>query len=146
MKSCIRCKKKKDVSEFYKHPQMADGLSGKCKACCKLQSRLRDREKRKDAEWLKRERERCRRKQEKYRKLGLAGQTKNVFKHAWRKRNPLKSRAHSQAIKAHPVPPESCEQCKKLSKVLHRHHEDYKKPKEIIWLCPKCHGVKHRKQ
>jgi hypothetical protein len=145
MKSCIRCNEEKDISEFYKHPQMADGLNGKCKDCCKLQSKLRDREKRKDAEWLKRERERCRLKQERARKNGTAKQTSSAVKQAWRKRNPVKARAHGQAIKAHPVKPEYCEQCKKPSKMLHRHHPDYNKPKEIIWLCPPCHGAKHRK-
>lgn len=145
MKSCIRCKKKKELSEFYAHPQMADGLLGKCKSCCKLQSKLRDKEKRKDAIWLKHERARCRDKQARYRKQGLAEKTPNKSKHAWRKRNPQKSRAHAAAKKSHPKKPEKCQECNKPSEMLHRHHEDYQKPKEIIWLCPPCHGVKHRK-
>lgn len=146
MKSCIRCKKKKPLSEFYKHEKMADGHLSKCKTCCKIQSGKRETELRKNLVWLAKERERCRLKQEKLRKLGRAGKTSNTAKTAWRKRNRQKSRAHGVARKAHPKKPKKCQECKKSSKMLHRHHPDYNKPKEIIWLCPPCHGVKHRKQ
>lgn len=35
-----------------------------------------------------------------------------------------------------------CEVCGRKGEA---HHEDYKKPLEIIWLCHKHHGEKHRK-
>ena len=34
-----------------------------------------------------------------------------------------------------------CEKCG--TKPAHRHHEDYSKPLEIMWLCVKCHGLHH---
>ena len=145
MKSCIRCKKKKELSEFYAHPQMADGHLNKCKVCVRNYSGTRRNKKLNDSDWVKSERERCRLKQEAYRKAGLVSQTKNKFKHAWRKRNRSKSRAHGVARKAHPNKPGRCQECKRKTDIIHRHHPDYQKPKEIIWLYPPCHGAKHRK-
>lgn len=36
-----------------------------------------------------------------------------------------------------------CEVCQ--SDKVHAHHEDYTKPLEVRWLCPKHHGLMHRK-
>ena len=40
--------------------------------------------------------------------------------------------------------PTHCEECLEPSVILHGHHEDYSKPLEVQWLCPKCHGKRHR--
>jgi len=37
-----------------------------------------------------------------------------------------------------------CSRCLKECKAQ-AHHEDYKKPLEIIWLCQSCHAKEHRK-
>ena len=43
------------------------------------------------------------------------------------------------------VRPDACQDCSaRPSKALHGHHEDYSKALEVVWLCSRCHGVRHR--
>jgi len=38
--------------------------------------------------------------------------------------------------------PDYCSECFKNCKP-HGHHEDYSKSLDVIWLCSKCHGLRH---
>lgn len=60
MKRCFKCGIEKDMSEFYVHRQMRDGLLNKCKQCTKRDSRLRFNAKIQEPEWAEREKERGR--------------------------------------------------------------------------------------
>lgn len=40
--------------------------------------------------------------------------------------------------------PNACQWCGAKGRI-HAHHEDYGKPLEVIWLCPRCHGLTRRK-
>ena len=42
------------------------------------------------------------------------------------------------------VKPENCSECGVKTK-LEGHHEDYKKPLDVVWLCKLCHQQRHRK-
>jgi hypothetical protein len=39
--------------------------------------------------------------------------------------------------------PQFCSACGKEHHRIHGHHEDYTKPLDVIWLCPKCHRDRH---
>lgn len=41
------------------------------------------------------------------------------------------------------IKPDSCSMCNKTG-YIHAHHEDYSKPLDVIWVCPKCHKDIHR--
>lgn len=42
--------------------------------------------------------------------------------------------------------PDRCSDCGTLTSAsrLHGHHADYGKPYEVEWMCPRCHGLRHR--
>lgn len=38
---------------------------------------------------------------------------------------------------------DNCQGCGS-DKNIHAHHEDYDRPLDVIWLCVKCHGIRHQ--
>ncbi len=148
-KQCFKCGERKLRSEFYKHPKMSDGFLGKCKTCTKRDSRERVAVLIHNPEWLQKERERCRIKQENYRKLGLAHKTSSKTQKAWRDRNPEKRAAHNaanNALRKGSIERKTkCEGCGGSGVRLEKHHVDYSLKLDVKWLCPKCHGVTKRK-
>lgn len=134
MKSCKFCGIKKDLSEFYTHPETADGHLGVCKACKKRYSKLHAQTK--NGKMSER-----RRNAKPVRKAKVAATSK-----AWQMRNPEKRRAHiilNNAVRDGLVfRPDRCERCGNAGKV-HAHHDDYSKPLEVEWLCVPCHGTEH---
>lgn len=68
----------------------------------------------------------------------------------WRKANPEKVFAHKMvaaALKAKKIKnPGYCQKCKTKTNYLDAHHEDYRKPLDIIWLCISCHRKIHSKK
>jgi hypothetical protein len=63
----------------------------------------------------------------------------------WNKEHPIPQeeiRAHNVANKAYPIPDKcSVVNCKSIGE--HRHHLDYAKPLDIIWLCESHHNIIH---
>jgi len=127
-KVCICCGIEKELIDFYKHSQMADGHLNKCKACCieyEKARRIYDPvavctiEKRKARPNAT---NRCR---------------------SWRANNPEKYRAQNKlnnAIRDHKISrPIICDICGGGG-VIHAHHTDYSRPLDVIWLCARCHA------
>ena len=66
-KRCFKCGKELPISEFYKHPRMADGHLNKCKECTRIDVHDKYIENIKSSEYVEKERKRGR---EKYARLG----------------------------------------------------------------------------
>ncbi len=135
-KICFKCHKRKPVSSYYKHPQMHDGFLKKCKACAKMDAIINrvvnlervqayDRNRKLEPDRLEQRRRNSKRQTRLY---------------------PHKRRAHgivAKAIKKGWLIPQPCEVCKVAP--ADAHHDNYKKPLEVRWLCPFHHHAAHRK-
>ena len=137
-KTCFKCLKKKDISEFYKHGQMADGYLNKCKECAK-----------KDVhKHRKNNIEKIRAYDRKRSKFPHRIKAVTVNTKKYRTNNPIRYAAHtllSNAIRNKKIKKLPCEVCGKTNKI-HGHHEDYYKPLSVIWLCAKHHSELHKEK
>lgn len=118
MKTCFKCGQEKPLSEFYKHPQMADGHLNKCKECTKADTRKRERE---NPESVLHSR--------------LSAYSKKpTHKNAYR--------VVEAALRAGVIEkPHNCTicNCPDTEKRIEAHHFDYSKPLDVTWLCSYCH-------
>lgn len=137
-KECIICGEDKVLSAYYKHKQMADGHLGKCKDCCKNQSKEREEKLRKDPAWVEKEKERGR---EKYYRLNYkekhkptVEQKKSAMKR-YKEKYPEKQLAKNKTQRMSPK-----------TKGNHLHHWSYNKEhwKDIIELTIEEHNIAHR--
>lgn len=68
--------------------------------------------------------------------------------YAYNERNIEKKRAHAVLnyhIKVGNIEKsDSCEKCGVSDQKIEGHHEDYKKPREVTWLCTRCHCARHK--
>ena len=146
MKECFKCKRCLPLEDYYKHPQMGDGHLNKCKDCTKSDSENRRKIKEQDPEWVLSERKRHREKSERFRNEDRASKSKHETKDDWAKRNPEKRKAHhalNNALRDGKIHRHPCCICGSKAQA---HHEDYSKPLDVIWFCPKHHGEHHAKQ
>ena len=129
VKTCFKCGKQKLITEFYKHPMMRDGHLNKCKKCAKEDSR-------------KNRRAKIETYREYDRNRGNRLSREDI--RAMRARHPDWTRAHNAVQKAKmsgKLAKKPCEICG--ASFVHAHHEDYSKPLDVIWLCPKHHRWVH---
>jgi len=146
-KKCISCGEEKLLTDYYKHPQMADGRLGKCKEC---QKRDVKKSRYKNADYYRefdRVRQRAPARQAKhqermaeYRKSGKLAE----YSDAWKDRNPKKVKVYkivAAAVACGQLVREPCQLCGVTN--AHAHHHDYDKPLDAHWLCPACHSAEH---
>lgn len=148
MKTCFKCGESKELSKFYKHPRMADGRLGKCMECAKKDSARRIEVKKIDPAWVMSERDRSREKAHRYRHKQSKAATA-AAKLKWANLNKIKVKAEHEAAKAAKrgliKTKDHCEDCGVSGVTIQKHHPDYSKPLFVVFLCTKCHGIRHRK-
>ena len=122
VKTCFRCRLSKPVTEFYRHPMMADGHLGKCKDCTKRDVRS-NRRKRQDY-YAAYDRERG---------------SRTIAKG---QKNAAATSAVARAVREGRLIKEPCFFCA-ATESLHAHHIDYTKKLDVVWLCARCHRRLH---
>jgi len=145
MKTCFKCFQVLELSEFYKHPSMADSHLGKCKQCTKKDTKERqDLKMATDIQWVLSERGRQRLKMRAARACGRVKSGENKLRiKKYEAKHPHKRAAHNavrRAIVSGRLTPQPCVKCGKKAQA---HHNDYSKPLQVVWLCPRHHAEHH---
>ena len=155
IKTCKKCGKKKELSQFYKHSEMKDGCLNICISCKRLYAlEYRKKNKVKVIEY-DRKRGRLELRRQSYEryierlKLNDPNKYKSMREKALKKYNEKSKRKKTARAKVYEairlgllIRPELCAVCGKKGKI-DAHHKDYNKPLEVIWLCKTCHGKEH---
>lgn len=71
----------------------------------------------------------------------------NIRSKEYRKKNPDKVKAQDTLNNHIDIDkrPKACSTCGSIpSYSVHGHHNDYSKPFDVIWVCPKCHARIHK--
>ena len=133
VKTCRDCQETKPLSDFYRHPRMADGLLGSCKNCRKTYAKQHRRFSPKPRQGDKDRSKTPERKQQ-----ALDAQRKR------REKNPEKTRARGRvndAIRYGKLRRGCCEVCGIEN--AQAHHSDYSKPLDVRWFCVEHHFDEH---
>lgn len=147
LKTCFKCNTVKPLSNYYKHPKMADGHLGKCKDCTKHDTAIRHEAKSSDPLWVISEMIRHREKSIKYRAAGYKKPSTPESDKIWNHKNRHKKNAHLKvfrAVRAEKITKLPCEICGNPKSEAH--HEDYSQPLNVKWLCQYHHGKVHHKK
>ena len=150
MKTCFKCGIAKDEGDFYRHPQMADGLLGKCKDCTRRDVQAnyrtnRDRYVAYDATRSKLPHRKLLCSEYMRRPAGKESHRRSTDK--WEGNNREKRRAQNilnNAVRDGKIAKRPCVECG--GEIVHGHHQDYSKPLDVKWLCPQHHKEEHKKR
>jgi hypothetical protein len=151
-KVCFKCKKEKPLSEFYKHKQMSDGHLNKCKECAKADvvknrrqnlSYYQEYDRFRYDNQADRKTDAC-----ECAKRALADGRHTEYNRNWRQRNKQAAIAHtavSNAIRDGRLVRQPCSVCGSTDDI-EAHHEDYDRPLDVTWLCPRHHSDFRKKE
>lgn len=135
-KKCKQCGSVKSLDKFYVHLKNRDGHLHQCKECVKARVRARYASPVGRAKVREYERERNSRQDRKVAKL--------IYQKRRRSKGPGKFRANTMvdnAIRDGRLKREPCEKCG--IQFVEAHHEDYRQPLKVRWLCFKHHREAH---
>jgi hypothetical protein len=138
LKRCRKCGTTKPLDQFYRDRSLPDGHKNVCKPCVLTRLSL----------WRRANLNHVRRLNRR------AARRIRGYYVAYAKRPEVRRKAAIRqmanlAVLAGIIPRKHlCEHCGASDKVakLQRHHPDYSRPLDVIWLCTLCHGVVHRKK
>jgi len=123
-KRCFKCRKIKDLDDFYQHKEMADGHLGKCKTCTKKDVKRRYYDPDARERIARYEKERAQKPDRK--------QAVIEYQRRRRKKYPGKNRARnkiSNAIRDGKLVRKPCQICGDTNSEAH--HTDYRKPLDV---------------
>ncbi len=134
MKTCFKCNTQKPLTDFYKHPGMADGHLNKCKSCAKVESTAH-----RNANIEKVRAYDLERSKHPHRAKLHYEQTQ-----MWRAADKRRNKCHNavaRAIKSGELTRQPCIRCGDVKSLAH--HENYDEPLNVMWLCNVCHRKRH---
>ncbi len=125
LKTCTKCRRQLPVSAFGKDKRSISGLRWCCKSCDNARAR------------------------ESYRTNGRKSYNPRPAYDKARQRSPeyiARLRVRDAVRRGRIQKPSACEDCGAPTEasLLQGHHEGYARPLHVVWLCSKCHGVRHR--
>ena len=149
MKPCIRCQQPLPLDQFYKHSQMADGHLNKCKECCKKDANTHRGEHIEEVREYDRQRGSLPHRvaaRIAYQRTERGTAASRRAKTAHYYRYPRRSAARtlfSNAVRDGKIQAQKiCSRCG--AEPAQGHHENYDSPLQVIWLCSKCHALRHK--
>jgi len=150
MKTCFKCHKEKELTEFYKHPQMKDGRVNKCKECNCNDVQLNRLDKLEQYTIYEKERNiqpHRRKARRDYQKTDAGKIAHSNANKTYQENYPNRKQASTIARNAirdgKLTRGTSCVKCESTNKI-EGHHCDYTKPLDLMWLCEPCHKQWHR--
>ena len=150
MKTCIACGVSKLLSEFYRHPKMADGFLGRCKTCHRASvkaNRLAKAEKYREYERNRALLQHRINARERYRKTDAGRAAHRRARLSSESRYPERRAARvalNNAVRdGRLIPAEACWHCGSRRGIV-GHHPDYSNQLGVSWMCQACHRQIHR--
>jgi hypothetical protein len=150
MKICFKCGEAKPLTDYYKHPRMADGHLNKCKACTKADANKHRADNLEKVQAYDRARASQPHRVEAraaYQQTAAYAASHAKANAAYRERHPDRERARNavnNAIrdgKLIPWPVCALPDCDAAPEAHHAHYDD---PLSVVWLCDHHHKEAHK--